>query len=81
MTREERKALEQRICNFCYDSAKKSVKTMANYFKKQVIPQSNYVLKQYLQYGITKDLSRKCLSTQIIQEELVNNQSMCFKST
>ena len=35
MTREEREALEQRICNFDYDSAKKSVKTTVNYFKKQ----------------------------------------------
>ena len=51
MTREEREALSQRICNFYYDSAKKSVKTTVNYFKKQNVPQSTiyYVLKKYLQ--------------------------------
>ena len=59
MTREEREALSQRICNFYYDSAKKAVKTTVNYFKKQNVPQSTmyYVLKKYLQYGTTKDLS------------------------
>ena len=57
MTREEREALEQRICNFYYDSAKKSVKTTVNYFKKQRST-IYYVLKKYLQYGTTKDLSR-----------------------
>ena len=41
MTREEREALEQRICNFYYDPAKKSVKTTVNYFKKQSIPKYN----------------------------------------
>ena len=48
MTREEREALSQRICNFYYDSAKKSVKTTVNYFKKQNVPQSTiyYVLKK-----------------------------------
>ena len=58
MTREEREALSQRICNFYYDPAKKSVKTTLNYFKKQNVPQSTiyYVLKKYLLYGITKDL-------------------------
>ena len=60
MTREEREALSQRICNFYYDSAKKSLKTTVNYFKKQNVPQSTiyYILKKYLQYGTTKDLSR-----------------------
>ena len=60
MTREEREALSQHICNFCYDSAKKSVKTTVNYFKKQNVPQNTiyYVLKKYLQCGTTKDLSR-----------------------
>ena len=49
MTREEREALSQRICNFYYDSSKKSVKTTVNYFKKQNVPQSTiyYVLKKY----------------------------------
>ena len=42
MTCEEREALSQLICNFYYDSAKKSVKTTVNYFKKQNVPQSNY---------------------------------------
>ena len=40
MTREEREALSQGICNFYYDSAKKSVKTTVNYFKKQNVSQS-----------------------------------------
>ena len=38
MTHEEREALELRICNFYYDSAKKFVKTTVNYFKKQNVP-------------------------------------------
>ena len=48
MTREERETLEQRICNFYYDSAKKSVKATGNYFEKQAVPQSTryYVLKK-----------------------------------
>ena len=52
MTREEREALSQRFCNFYYDSAKKSVKTTVNYFKKKNVPQSTiyYVLKKYLLY-------------------------------
>ena len=60
MTHEEREALWQLIYNFHYDSAKKSVKLTVNYFKKQNVPQSTiyYVLKKYLQYGTTKDLSR-----------------------
>ena len=60
MAHNGRKALSQRICNFHYDSAKKSVKTAVNYFKEQDVPQSTryYVLKEYLQYGTTKDLSR-----------------------
>ena len=58
MTREEREALSQCICNFYYDSAKKSVRTTNFYFKKQNVPQSTkyYLLKKYLQYGTTKDL-------------------------
>ena len=59
MTREEREALSRHICNFYYDSGKKSTKTTANYFKKQNVPQNTiyYVLKTYLKYGTTKDLS------------------------
>ena len=50
MTREEREALSQRICNFYYDSTKKSVKTTVNCFKKQNVSQStrHYVLEKYL---------------------------------
>ena len=60
MTREGREALSQRTYIFYYDSAKKSVKTTVNYFKKQDAPQSTIydVLKKYLQYRTTKDLSR-----------------------
>ena len=60
MTLEEREALSRHICNFYYDSAKKSVKTTVNYFKKQDVPQSTiyYVLNKYFQYGTTKDPSR-----------------------
>ena len=39
VTHEEREELEQHICNFYYDSAKKSIKTTVNYFKKQNVPQ------------------------------------------
>ena len=49
MIRKEREALEQRICNFYYDSAKKSFKNAVNYFKKQDVSQSTIycVLKKY----------------------------------
>ena len=71
MTREERKA---RICNFYYDSAKKSIKTTVNYFKKQNVPQSTryYVLKKYLQYGTTKDLSRSDRPLKLSKKNLNN---------
>ena len=74
MTREEREALSQRICNFYYDSAKKSVKTTINYFKKQNIPQGTiyYVLKKYLQYGTTKDLSRSGRPLKLSKKSLNN---------
>ena len=74
MTREERESLEQRICNFYYDSAKKSVQTMLNYFKKQNVPQSTicYVLKKYLQYGTTKDLSRSGRPLKLSKKNLNN---------
>ena len=60
MTRAQRELLEQRICNFYCDAAKKSVKTTGNYFKKQNIPQNTvyYILKKYLRYETTKDLPR-----------------------
>ena len=74
MTREEREALSQRICNFYYDSAKKSVKTTVNNFKKQNIPQGTiyYVLKKYLQYGTTKDLSRSGRPLKLSKKSLNN---------
>ena len=34
MTRDEREALEQHICNFYCDSSNESVKTAVNYFIK-----------------------------------------------
>lgn len=82
MTRDEREALSQRICNFYYDSANKSVKTTVNYFKKQNVPQSTiyYVLKKHLRYGTTKDLSRSGRPVKLSTKDLntlvqsVNNQ-------
>ena len=60
MTRDEREALSQRICNFYCDSANKSVKTTVNYFIKQNIPRRTiyYILNKYLKYGITKNRPR-----------------------
>ena len=60
MTRDEREALSQRICNFYFDAANKSVKTTVYYFKKQNIPQStiDYILKKYLRHRTTTDLPR-----------------------
>ena len=60
MTRDEREAFEQRICNFYCDSANKSVKTTVNYFVKQNIPRRTiyYILNKYLKYGTTKDQPR-----------------------
>ena len=57
MTRDEREALEQRICNFYCDSANKSVKI---YFVKENIPRRTtyYILNKYLKYGTTKDQPR-----------------------
>ena len=74
MTHEEREALWQRIYNFYYDSAKKSVKLTVNYFKKQNVPQSTiyYVLKKYLQYGTTKDLSRNGRPLKLSKKNLNN---------
>ena len=74
MTHEEREALEQRICNFYYDSAKKSVITTVIYFKKENVPQSTiyFVLKKYLQYGTTKDLSRNGRPLKLSKKNLNN---------
>jgi transposase len=60
MTRAEREALSQRICNFFRDAANNSVKTTVNYFKKQNIPQRTIynILKRYITYNTTKDRPR-----------------------
>ena len=60
MTRAEREALSQRVCNFYHDSSNKSVKTTVNYFVKQGIPRRTiyYVLEKYLKYGTAKDQPR-----------------------
>ena len=50
MTREERGALSQHICNPYYDSAKKPVKTTINYFEKQNIPQSIGLVRNFLRF-------------------------------
>ena len=86
MTRAQREVLEQRICNFYCDAAKKSVKTTVNYFKKQNIPQNTvyYILKKYLRYGTTKDLSRNGRPVKLSMKDLnrlvksVNNR--CARS-
>ena len=67
MTREEREALSQLVCNFYYGFAEKSVKTTVNYSEKQDVPQSTiyYVLKKYLQHGTTKYLSRSRLPLEL----------------
>ena len=84
MTREERDALEQRICNFYCDSTTQSAKTMVNYCKKQNVPQSTvyYVFKKYLENGSSKDLSRSARSLKLSKKNLTNisQQPMCFKS-
>ena len=74
MTCEEREAPSQPICNFYYDFAKKSVKTTVNHFKKQNVPQSTiyYVLKKYLQYGTTRDLSRSGPPLKLSKKNLNN---------
>lgn len=74
MTRGEREALSQRICNFYYDFANKSVKTTVNYFKKKNIPRSTiyYVLKKYLQCSTTKDLHRNGRPLKLSRKNLNN---------
>ena len=74
MTREEREALSQCVCNFYYDSAKKSLRTAINYFIKQDILQSTiyYVLKKYLQCGTTKDLPRSGRPLKLSKKNLNN---------
>ena len=72
MTDEEREALTQGICNFYYDSAKKSVKTTVNYFKKQNVPQSTIYqcIEEVFTIWNHEGSVTKWSSTQIIQEEL-----------
>ena len=47
---------------------------MVNYFRKQNVPQSTiyYVLKKYLQYGTTKDLSRSGRPFKLSKKNLNN---------
>ena len=86
MTRAQREVLSQRICNFYCDAAKKSVKTTVNYFKKQNIPQNTvyYILKKYLRYGTTKDLSRNGrpvkLSTKDLNRLVKSVNNRCARS-
>ncbi|CAF3388174.1 unnamed protein product [Rotaria socialis] len=60
MTRNEREARLQRICNFYIDSSNNSVKTTVNCFKKQNIPQTTIynILRKYHQHGTTKYLPK-----------------------
>ena len=60
MTHEQGQALSQYICKFYCGAADKSVKTAGNYFQQQNISQSTvyYILKIYLPYETTRDLSR-----------------------
>ena len=44
MTRAQREALSQRICNFYCDAANKSVKTTVNYFKKQIFLKTLFII-------------------------------------
>ena len=71
MTREEREALSQRICNFYDDSAKKSVKSRVNYLTRLDIPQCTiyYVLKKVFSIWNHQGSVTKWSPTQIIQEE------------
>ena len=71
MTREEREALSHCIWNFYYDSATKFFKkTTVNCFKKQNVPPSTiyYLLKKYLRYGTTKDLSRSARPVKLFKK-------------
>ena len=83
MTRDEREALSQHICNFCCDSSNKSVKTTVNYFIKQNIPRRTvyYILNTYLSCETTKDQSRSGRPLKLADKQLnnivksVNNRS------
>ena len=83
MTRDEREALSQRICNFYGDSSNKSVKTTVNYFIKQNILRRTvyYILNKYLRYGTTEDQRRSGRPLKLSDKKLndivksVNNRS------
>ena len=70
MTRAQREVLEQRICNFYCDVAKKSVKTTVNYFKKQNILQNTiyYIFKNISTIWNDRRPFSKWSSSQIIHE-------------
>ncbi|CAF2038450.1 unnamed protein product [Rotaria magnacalcarata] len=72
MTRDEREALSQRICNFYIDSSNNSVKTTVNYFKKQNIPQTTIynILRKYRQHGTTKYLPKSGRPYKISDKQL-----------
>ena len=80
MTGEEREALEQRICNFHYDS---SNKLQQNYFIEQNVPRRTvyYILNKYLRYGTAKEQSRSGRPLKLSDRKLndiaksVNNRS------
>ena len=75
MTREQREVLEQRICNFYCEAAKKSVKTTINYFKKQNIPQNTvyYIFKKISTIWNDRRLFLKWSSSQIIHKRFVKS--------
>ncbi|CAF2200473.1 unnamed protein product [Rotaria magnacalcarata] len=83
MTRDEREALSQRICNFYCGSSNKSVKTTVHYFVKQNIPRRTiyYISNKYLRYGIARDQPRSGRPLKLSNKKLndivksVNNRS------
>ena len=72
MTREEREALSQYICNFYHDSTNNSVKATVNYFKKQNISQRTIynILNKYLKYRTTRDRPRNDRSVKLSNKTL-----------
>lgn len=72
MTRDEREALAQRVCNFYHDSSNNSVKTTVNYFIKQNIPRSTiyFILKKYLKYDTMKDRTRSGRPVKLSDKDL-----------
>ncbi|CAF2108275.1 unnamed protein product, partial [Rotaria magnacalcarata] len=74
MTRDEREALSQRVCNFYCDASNKSVKTTVNYFVKQNISRRTvyYILNKFLKYGIVNDRPRSCRPVKL-SDKVLNN--------